>query len=140
MRYALMNSGVPVEAEFSRENIDGIFLPLLARLGAIRREKGKRALALLAAPPGAGKSTLAALLERLSGDGPEGLTALGMDGFHFPRDYLQSHEVKIDGRAVPLRELTEEERERWRESLRARLSETMSDYYARRPEEYAALG
>ena len=45
-----------------------------------------------------------------------------------------------DGRAVPLRELTEEERERWRESLRARLSETMSDYYARRPEEYAALG
>lgn len=45
-----------------------------------------------------------------------------------------------DGRAVPLRDLTEEEREHWRESLRARLSETMSDYYARRPEEYAALG
>ena len=102
MRYALMNSGVPVEAEFSQENIDGIFLPLLARLGAIRREKGRRAVALLAAPPGAGKSTLAALLERLSGDGPEPLTALGMDGFHFPRDYLQSHEVKIDGQAVPL--------------------------------------
>ena len=102
MRYVLMNSGMPVEAEFSRENVDDIFLPLLARLGAIRREKGRRALALLAAPPGAGKSTLAALLEQLSGDGPERLTALGMDGFHYSQDYLISHEAEIDGRAVSL--------------------------------------
>lgn len=102
MRYVLMNSGTPVEAEFSRENIDGIFLPLLARLRAIRRKKGRRAVALLAAPPGAGKSTLEALLERLSGDGPEGLAALGMDGFHYPQEYLLAHETEIDGRAVPL--------------------------------------
>lgn len=99
MRVTLMNCGRPVEAEFSDANIREIFLPLLRRLTALRRQKGCRALALLAAPPAAGKSTLAALLERLSRE--EGLapvTALSMDGFHFDRAYLRAH-ARPDGSA-----------------------------------------
>lgn len=91
MRYTLMNSGVPVEAEFSEANVEGLFLSLLREWTALRRAKGRRVLALLAAPPGAGKSTLAALLEKLSEE--EGLarvTALGMDGFHYRQDILRA--------------------------------------------------
>ena len=93
MRYSLMNSGRRVEAEFSEENIREIFLPVLRRLTALHRRKGRRVLALLAAPPAAGKSTLAALLERLSreDDALADVTALGMDGFHHPQAWLRSH-------------------------------------------------
>ena len=103
MRCHLVNSGVAAEAEFSEANVEEIFLPLLRELTALRRTKGRRVLALLAAPPGAGKSTLAALLERLSeGEGLEKLTALGMDGFHYRQEYLRAHVVAIDGETVSL--------------------------------------
>lgn len=104
MRYTLENSGFTVEAEFSEANVKEIFLPLLERLSALRRRKGRRVVALLAAPPGAGKSTLAALLQRLSEETPglASLTALGMDGFHRPQAYLESHTVLRDGAAVPM--------------------------------------
>ena len=102
VRATLMNSGRAVEAAFSDGNIETIFLPLLERLTALRRQKGRRVLALLAAPPAAGKSTLAALLEKLSreNDGLDAVTALGMDGFHYPRSYLQCHAVP--GGSAPL--------------------------------------
>ncbi len=44
-----------------------------------------------------------------------------------------------DGRAVPVGELTEEEREQWRANMRRRLSEDMSAYYTQHPDEYARL-
>jgi len=44
-----------------------------------------------------------------------------------------------DGRAVPVGELTEEEREQWRANMRERLSSDMSAYYTQHPEEYARL-
>lgn len=104
MRCVLENSGQRVETEFSDANVRDIFLPLLARLTALRRQKGRRVVALLAAPPGAGKSTLAAMLEALSRETPgvEPLTALGMDGFHRRRDYLESHTVERGGARVSM--------------------------------------
>lgn len=44
-----------------------------------------------------------------------------------------------DGRTVPVRELTEEERAQWHRSMSERLSEAMSDYYTQHPEEFARL-
>ena len=104
MRRVLENSGQAVQAEFSDGNVNDIFLPLLRRLTALRREKGRRAVALLAAPPGAGKSTLAALLEALSRQTPglEAVTALGMDGFHIRQAYLVSHTTLRGGETVPM--------------------------------------
>ena len=45
----------------------------------------------------------------------------------------------IDGQAVPVEELTEEQRQRWSESASRRLSENMSEYYSQHPDEYARL-
>ena len=104
MRRTLINSGRVIEAEFSDGNARDIFLPLLVRLTALRREKGRRVVALLAAPPGAGKSTLAALLEALSRETPgvAPLTALGMDGFHRRQAYLESHTLWRNGELIPM--------------------------------------
>ena len=104
MYYTLENSGVTTRAHYSRANVNEIFLPLLRRLTVLREQKGSRVLALLAAPPAAGKSTLAALLEALSRS--EGglcpLTAVAMDGFHRRQAWLLSHSFERDGRQVPM--------------------------------------
>ena len=59
---------------------------------------------MLAAPPGAGKSTLASFLEYLAKDIiPEiKVQAIGMDGFHRRQEYLLSHSVEIDGRNIQM--------------------------------------
>ena len=44
-----------------------------------------------------------------------------------------------DGSAVPVEDLTPEQRERWIEAACKRLSERMSDYFTQHPEEYAKI-
>ena len=104
MKYIIDNCGQRVEAVFSEENVEQIFLPLLRRLTGLQGAGGGRVLALLAAPPGSGKSTLAAFLRQLSLDTPglAPLTVIGMDGFHWPQRYLDSHTVRRDGETVSL--------------------------------------
>lgn len=97
-------NGLEIHAEFSPENRDQIFLPLLARLSALQREKGRRICAFLAAPPAAGKSTLCCYLEALSRR-TQGLTPIqcvGIDGFHYPQAYLDSHFIDRNGERIPL--------------------------------------
>ena len=45
----------------------------------------------------------------------------------------------IDGRAVPVQDLTEEQRQRWKDGACRRLSRNMSEYYSQHPEEYKNL-
>ena len=100
----LVINGVKVTAEYAREDVEGVFVPLLAELGRRQRGMDGRLIAFLAAPPGAGKSTLAAVLEQLSRERP-GLTrmqALGMDGFHFHADYIAAHTVERGGERIPM--------------------------------------
>ena len=107
MEFVFENNGLPVRARFSQENVDELFLPLLRRLTALRRGKGRRVLAMLAAPPGAGKSTLAAFLQALAVKAGEReeilpLTVIGMDGFHRRQADLLAHTTVRDGVEVPL--------------------------------------
>ena len=97
-------NGLAVEAVYSERSVKEIFLPLLRSLGALQKEKSRRILAMLAAPPGAGKSTLSLFLQKLSEDDPSitPLTAIGMDGFHCYRDYLAAHTIVRDGAEIPL--------------------------------------
>lgn len=44
-----------------------------------------------------------------------------------------------DGSTVPFEDLTEEQRQRFRESAKERLSARMSDYYTQHPTEFEAL-
>ena len=104
MKFTLNNSGLADEAVFSEEEIERILMPLLKRLTALRNEKGRRILAMLAAPPAAGKSTLAAVLGMLSRREPGlcPMTVLSMDGFHRRQAWLLSHTVERGGRILPM--------------------------------------
>ncbi len=97
-------NGLEVEAAYSERSVEGIFRPLLRRLSELQTEKSRRILVMLAAPPGAGKSTLSLFLQQLSADDPSltPLTAVGMDGFHCYRDYLAAHTTVRDGQEIPL--------------------------------------
>lgn len=97
-------NGLAVEAAYSERSVEEIFLPLLRRLGTLQKEKSRRILAMLAAPPGAGKSTLSLFLQKLSEDDPSltPLTAIGMDGFHCYRDYLAAHTIVRNGQEISL--------------------------------------
>jgi pantothenate kinase len=105
-QYSLQINGLDIRASFSEETIHSVFFPLLAKLTDLYHQKNRRIVAFLAGPPAAGKSTLAAFLERLSlrQPGVEPIRSVGIDGFHYPADYIRSHTVMRDGREIPMRD------------------------------------
>lgn len=105
--HTLYVNGIKVDAVYNEETVKSLFLPFLEKLTALRREKGGRVIAFLAAPPGAGKSTLSLFLENLSRGTPGliPLQALGIDGFHRPQEYLLSHSGVVYGENVRLAEV-----------------------------------
>ena len=105
--YKVRINGMDVTARYSNRAVEGIFVPLLKELTEKQRAAGRRILVLLAAPPGAGKSTLASFLEHLSRE-REGLCpvqAIGMDGFHRRQEYLLSHTIDRDGKEISMVEI-----------------------------------
>ena len=105
MRCELLINGFPVQAAYDDAAVAGIFRPLLLRLAEMQRQKGRRLIAFLAAPPATGKSTLAAFLQRLAEEMPgmPAVQALGMDGFHYSQAYIQAHTVLRGGEEIPMR-------------------------------------
>lgn len=104
MEFCMNVNGLEVRATYSDESVSEVFLPLLRHLSSLRDAKGSRVLAMLAAPPAAGKSTLATFLEHLSSttEGLVGVQAIGMDGFHRRQEYLDSHLMERAGHEVPM--------------------------------------
>ncbi|MCR4658448.1 MAG: nucleoside/nucleotide kinase family protein [Lachnospiraceae bacterium] len=102
--YKVNINGIEVNARFDEDNIREIFLPLLRKLTDLQAKKGKRLLVFLAAPPGAGKSTLASFLEMLASENEDiaGVQAIGMDGFHRRQEYLLSHSIVREGKEIPM--------------------------------------
>lgn len=90
MKYDVNINGLDIKADFSKETINSILVPLLKKLAGIHSEKKNRVIAILAAPPGAGKSTLVSFLEYIAGDviPDKKVQAIGMDGFHRRQEYL----------------------------------------------------
>ena len=91
--YTYQVNGLKIRAEFDDRDRDRVFLPLLRKLTALQRERGRRIAAFLAAPPAAGKSTLCCYLEELSRSDPAltPVQTVGIDGFHYPQNYLDAH-------------------------------------------------
>ena len=105
--YTVQINGIKVSARYSERAVNEIFVPLLEKLTAMQRAAGRRILVMLAAPPGAGKSTLVSFLEKLSREHP-GLCpvqAVGMDGFHRRQEYLLTHSAVRDGREIRMVEI-----------------------------------
>lgn len=98
-------NGLHVCARYTNRSIEHIFLPMLRYFTKLQKEKNRRIVVFLAAPPAVGKTTLADFLAHLS------LTdsmivnaqALGLDGFHYHSDYIASHNVQIDGKLIPMK-------------------------------------
>ena len=99
MEYIFNVNGHEVNANYSNEFIDFIFT-LIQKWKNIKSDE--RIIIFLAAAPGAGKSTLACLIEYLSNGE---IQALGMDGFHYPQSYILSHTVNIDGKEIPMKNI-----------------------------------
>lgn len=104
VRFDVRINGLEVNAVYSRDSIENIFVPLLRKLTKMRREKNSRVLALFAAPPGAGKSTLLSFLAKLAEEDEQSdeVQVLGMDGFHRRQAYLVSRTVVRDGAEIPM--------------------------------------
>ncbi len=104
INHNVLINGLEVNAVYSRESIEDIFLPLLRKLTKMQMEKDGRVLVLLAAPPGAGKSTLLSFLERLASEDEQSseIQIIGMNGFHRRQAYLVSHTVIRDGEEMPM--------------------------------------
>lgn len=104
MIYQTTINGLPVTAQYSEASIETIYLPLLNHLTRLQKEKHRRILVMLAAPPAAGKSTTADFLEHLSQttEGLTPITVIGMDGFHRYQDYLLTHTIMRDGKEITM--------------------------------------
>ncbi len=102
--YNVTINGLDVKANYSEEAVNNIFIHLLKKLTKLQQAKGRRILVMLAAPPGAGKSTLVSFLETLSEetDGVAAIQTIGMDGFHLRQEYLTSHTTVRDGEVIPM--------------------------------------
>ena len=104
MERTFMINGLEVTAVWDEKTVKEILLPLLETWKEMQKRKGGRLIVFLAAPPGTGKSTLAAYLELLakeSADMPS-FQAVGMDGFHLPQAYIASRTVWRNGREMSM--------------------------------------
>ena len=88
-----------MKATYSNEFVEYIY-SLIERWKQIKSDE--RIIIFLAAAPGAGKSTLACLIEHLSN---HQIQALGMDGFHHYQSYILNHTVNVDGINVPMKDV-----------------------------------
>lgn len=106
MRRKLTINGLTYLAEYRDQDVNGIFLPLIDEWSRLREQVGRRVVVLLAAPPGTGKTTLAHVLTELGNERQDRVSfqALGMDGFHFSNEYLDSHTIVEDGERKTLRQ------------------------------------
>jgi len=98
-------NGLGIQARYFREDVDGLFLPLLKTLSNMKMKKQGRLIVFLAAPPGAGKTTLSLFLAQLSETVKDvvKVQSVGMDGFHFSQAYIEKHSVIAGGQSVPMR-------------------------------------
>ena len=103
-KFTFQVNGLDIQAEFDSRDRERVFLPLLHHLTDLQRSLNRRIVVFLAAPPAAGKSTLCLYLEQLSRT-EKGLTpvqSVGIDGFHYHQDYLDSHAIVRNGATIPL--------------------------------------
>lgn len=105
--YDMTVNGLPQQVKYNEDTVKNLFLPFLRELSSLQGTTERRIVAFLAAPPATGKTTLAQFLEHLSKEEPmlTNIRAVGMDGFHFPNEYLESHYAMVNDETVPLKSI-----------------------------------
>ena len=104
MEYNVNINGIDVDAAYSDETIEEIIKPLLKHMADLHDSEKRRIFVMLAAPPGAGKSTFVSFLEYMAKEiiTTKKVQAVGMDGFHRRQEYLTSHTTVVDGKEIPM--------------------------------------
>lgn len=104
-KYLFTVNGFEMETVYNEETINNVFLPLLRDLTQRQKETKERFVVFVAAPPAVGKTTLCQFLEYLSQqhDDITDVQAVGLDGFHYHSDYINSHNAWISGKEVPMK-------------------------------------
>ena len=105
--YLFKVNGFEMTAIYNKDTIQKVFLPLLKQLQQLQKEKKERIIVFMAAPPAVGKTTLCEFLEYLSKQDQEltDIQALGLDGFHYHSDYINSHDAIVLGEKVPMKQV-----------------------------------
>ena len=105
--YLIKVNGFEMKAVYNEETIREVFLPLLKHLHELQKQKNERLIVFMAAPPAVGKTTLSQFLEYLSKEEQEltEIQALGLDGFHYHSDYINSHDAVVFGETVPMKQV-----------------------------------
>ena len=100
-------NGFDINARYFKEDTEKLFLPLIRTLSDMRKAKRDRLIVYLAAPPGAGKTTLSVFLSHLSEAEKDAvrIQSVGIDGFHYPQEYIEKHNVIINGETIPMRQV-----------------------------------
>ena len=100
-------NGLTQEVKFSKTAIEEIFYPFLRKLTELQGLTDRKIIAFIAAPPAAGKTTLAQFLEKLSRENPlfTNIRALGMDGFHYDSEYLKKNKILRDGQEILMNDI-----------------------------------
>jgi hypothetical protein len=99
-------SGLSVDVTVEIEQVRNVFLPLVHLLKERQRGSGERLVAGLAGIPGSGKSTFAAIMQRVADQvlGQDLFRAVGMDGWHWPNAVLDERTTTdAEGRTISLR-------------------------------------
>ena len=104
MKIELSINSFSDELTFPDADVNEVHRPLLNLFESRLAEANGRAVILLAAPPGAGKSSVAAFWAWLStyDMASASVQDVGVDGFHYPRRYLESQTIVRDGQTIPL--------------------------------------
>ena len=105
--YLIKVNGFEMKAVYNEETIREVFLPLLKHLHELQKQKNERLIVFMAAPPAVGKTTLSQFLEYLSKEEQEltEIQVLGLDGFHYHSDYINSHDAVVFGETVPMKQV-----------------------------------
>ncbi len=104
MNYSADINGIAYSVDYNDAAVNDKLIPLLKHLSQLHTEKGRRVLVMLAAPPGAGKSTLVSFLAYLAKKviPDKKVQYAGMDGFHHRQEYLLTHTVEVSGEEIPM--------------------------------------
>ena len=108
LTYNMEINGLWQEVKFTEETIEEIFMPFLHELTDLKMTLDRKVIAYLVAPPGAGKSTLAPFLEKLSRERSsevDPIRALGMDGYHYTAAYMKITSVERDGEKILMNDI-----------------------------------
>ena len=99
--------GFSQRIEITKPQLKSVYLPLLAALEHLARQRKRRLLVGLAGIPGGGKSSFAAALAHLADRllPPAHLAVAGMDGWHWPNAMLDKRTtLDASGASIALRE------------------------------------